>query len=178
MPLSPESRVALFPTSGAIPEILQIGRTAIIDRITARALGGETQLLFEDRHLGKSSVLRAMADRSLRDVDDHRIVLSVDLRDGISDSQALARQLLDQAAHQGSGLKIAALARRGALKRMARPLREGLTSAGELLGLEDPAAILAAISDGLTPTGEVSLNDALKALDARGHAASARGRCA
>jgi hypothetical protein len=174
MPLSPASRVALFPTSGAIPESLQIGRTATIDRITARALGGETQLLAEDRHLGKSSVLRAMADRALRDVDDHRLVLSVDLRDGIANSGALARQLLDQAAHQGAGLKIATLSRRGALKRIGRPLGEGLAGAGEILGVEDPAAILAAITTGLTSAAEVTLDSALRVLDARGQAANAR----
>ncbi len=174
MPLSRATRVALFPTSGAIPESLQIGRTTIIDQITGRALGGETQLLAEDRHLGKSSVLRAMADRALRDADDDRLVLSIDLRDGISSSVALAHRLLEQASQQHAGAKIAALARRGPVQRLTGSLRESVLTAGDLLGLRDEAAILKALTNGLTPTDAVTIDGAWRALDARGQAIGAR----
>jgi hypothetical protein len=175
MLLSFAARVALFPTSGAIPEGLQIGRTTTIDQITARALGGETQLLAEDRHLGKSSVLLAMTDRALRGgTDEDRLVLSVDLRDGIAGSDALARRLLEQASQQHAGTKIAALAKRGNVKRLTEPLRQGVLHAGQLFGLSDEAAIIDALASGLTPTAEVSFDAALRALDARGQAVDAR----
>lgn len=113
MPLSGPLRVGLFPTGGAIAEDLQIGRSRVIEQITTHALGGETQLLAEDRHLGKSSVLLAMVNRALREPGDGRLVLSVDLRDGITSSGKLAQLLLTQATQQKAGLRIAALARRG-----------------------------------------------------------------
>lgn len=166
--------MGLFPTGGAIPEDLQIGRSHVIEQLTAHAMGGQTQFLAEDRHLGKSSVVLAMVNRALGEPATGCLVLSVDLRDGIDSSEKLAKTLLTQAAHQGAGLKIAALARKGALARIGQPVRAGLKNAGDLLGLRDEAAVVAAIGDALTPRDDVTLEDALKALDARGHAANAR----
>lgn len=174
MPLSGPFRVGLFPTGGAIPEDLQIGRSQVIEQITAHALGGQTQFLAEDRHLGKSSVLLAMVDRALGEAGRDCLVLSVDLRDGIGSSKRLAQVLLTQATQQNAGLKIAALAKRGAIARLGDPARVGLAKAGELLGFQDEAPIVEAIGQALCPRDDTSLADALKALDARGHAANAR----
>jgi hypothetical protein len=167
-------RVGLFPAGGAIVEDLQIGRSRVIEQITTHALGGETQFLAEDRHLGKSSVLLAMVNRALREPADGGLVLSVDLRDGISSSGKLAQDLLAQAIQQNAGLRIAALAKRGALARLRQPARVGLAKAGELFGLGDEAAVVEAISQALSPREGTTLENALRALDARGHAASAR----
>jgi hypothetical protein len=166
--------VALFPTGGAIAEDLQIGRSRVIEQITTHALGGETQFLAEDRHLGKSSVLLAMVNRALREPQDGRLVLSVDLRDGITSSGKLAQILLTQAAQQKAGLKIGALAKRGALARLSQPAREQLAKASELFGLQDEAAALEAITQALSPQDGATLDNALRALDARGHATSTR----
>lgn len=95
MPLSRPEAVALFPTGGAIPEELQIGRSAVIEDLTASAEGGQTLIFAENRHLGKSSLLLAMVDRILA-TSRGRKALSVDLRDGIDDSGALAAALLAQ----------------------------------------------------------------------------------
>jgi hypothetical protein len=103
MPLSGPLRVGLFPAGGAIVENLQIGRSRVIEQITTHALGGETQFLAEDRHLGKSSVLLAMVNRALREPADGGLVLSVDVRDGISSSGKLAQDLLAQAIQQNAG---------------------------------------------------------------------------
>ena len=174
MPLSGPLRVGLFPTSGAIAENLQIGRSRVIDQITTHALGGETQLLAEDRHLGKSSVLLAMVNRALREPEDGRLVLSVDLRDGITSSRKLAQLLLTQASQQKAGLKIAALARRGALAHLGQPAREGLAKAADLFDLQDEAAAVEAITQALNLRDGATLDSALRALDARGHATNAR----
>jgi hypothetical protein len=166
--------VALFPTGGAIVEDLQIGRSRVIDQITTHALGGETQFLAEDRHLGKSSVLLAMVNRALREPQDGRLILSVDLRDGITSSGNLAQVLLTQATQQKAGLKIAALAKRGALARLGQPAREQLAKASDLFGLQDEASALEAIAQALSPQDGATLDKTLRALDARGHAATAR----
>ena len=67
--------------------------------MTSAADGGSTLIFAEDRRLGKSSMLLAVTDRILRDGKD-RMALSVDLRDGITDSGVLATTLLTQAAKQ------------------------------------------------------------------------------
>lgn len=174
MPLPRPQIVALFPTSGAIAEDLQVGRTEVIEQITDRALGGQTLIFAEDRHLGKSSVLSAMVGRSLREPEDGRLVLSVDLRDGIPDSTHLARALLSQASKQGAGARISALANKSKLSRLAgKPAGEGLRAAARLLDLQDEAAAVEEITQALSPAG-ASLERALKALDGRGRAVSAR----
>lgn len=60
MPVSRTAAVALFPTRGAIPEELQIGRASAIGDMTSTAEGGTTLIFAEDRRLGKSSMLLAM----------------------------------------------------------------------------------------------------------------------
>jgi hypothetical protein len=96
MTVSRAEMIALFPTGGAIPEELQIGRSAATAEITAAAIAGSTLIFAEARRLGKSSLLLAMTDRILRE-DNGRTALSVDLRDGVSDSASLANILLTQA---------------------------------------------------------------------------------
>ena len=59
MPVSRTEAVALFPTRGAIPEELQIGRASAIGDMTSAAEGGSTLIFAEDRRLGKSSMLLA-----------------------------------------------------------------------------------------------------------------------
>jgi hypothetical protein len=113
-------------------------------------------------------------NRALRDPEDGRLALSVDLRDGINSPGKLAQVLLTQAAQQNAGLKIAALAQRGTLARLRQPARAGLGKAGDLFGLQDEAAVVEAIGQALTPSDGSTLDNALRALDARGHAAKAR----
>ena len=115
-----------------------------------------------------------MADRALRSTEDHRLVLSVDLRDGIGSSTALARRLLEQASHQHAGAKIAALARRGPVQRLTGSIRQSVLAAGDLLGVKDEAAILKAVTEGLSPTDAVAIDSTWRALDARGQAIGAR----
>jgi hypothetical protein len=98
----------LFPTSRAISEPLQIGRTNAIDQLLAWALAGTSVLLLEERRIGKSSVALAVLDR-IRNAGDGTLALHADLRDGVGDSVALVRKLLDQAATQDAGGRITAL---------------------------------------------------------------------
>jgi hypothetical protein len=159
--LSGPFRVGLFPTGGAIPEDLQIGRSGVIEQITAHALGGQTQFLAEDRHLGKSSVLLAMVNRALGELEPDCLILSVDLRDGITSSNRLAHILLAQATQQNAGLKISALAKRGVLARLRQPARVGLAKAGALLGFQDEAAVVEAIGQALSPRDGTTLSKRL-----------------
>lgn len=174
MALSPAERVALFPTGGAIPEALQIGRTLTIAQLTDAAIGGSTVILAEDRHLGKSSLLLAVVDRTLKERRDDRLVLSVDLRDGIPDSTALASRLLAQATNQDAGAKVAAMNAKGRLSRtLSESTRRQLRSAGEMLGESDEAAIILKLVGMLQP-GQASLHEAFLALDAHGRAEGRR----
>jgi hypothetical protein len=170
MPVSRTEAVALFPTSGAIPEELQIGRASAIGDMTTAAEGGSTLIFAEDRRLGKSSMLLAVTDRILRDGED-RMALSVDLRDGITDSGVLAATLLTQAAKQGAGAKVKAMTAKGLLKKTLAPgAAAGVRAAGVLLGEQDDAAAVGKLMDLLAPKG-ASLRGALLALDANGRAA-------
>jgi hypothetical protein len=172
MPLSRAEAVALFPTGGAIPEELQIGRSAVIEDLTASAEGGQTLIFAENRHLGKSSLLLAMVDRVLAR-GKCRKALSVDLRDGIDNSGALAAALLAQADRQGAGRSIAAMVVKGKLSRMAPPAIDRLRAAGDLLGESDEVRALEKLADALRPAG-ATLRNALLALDAHGHATGER----
>ena len=164
--------MALFPTSGAIPEELQIGRASAIADMTTAAEGGSTMIFAEDRRLGKSSMLLAMTDRILRSGQD-RMALSVDLRDGIADSGVLAATLLTQAGKQGAGAKVKAMSAKGMLKRLTPGSSAGVRAAGVLLDEQDDAAALGKLLDLLTPKG-ATLRQALLALDAHGRAADQR----
>jgi hypothetical protein len=173
MPVSRTAAVALFPTRGAIPEELQIGRASAIGDMTSAAEGGTTLIFAEDRRLGKSSMLLAMTDRILRDGEDP-MALSVDLRDGITDSGVLAVTLLTQAAKQGAGAKVKAMTAKGLLKKALAPsAADGVRAAGVLLGEQDDAAAVSKLMDLLAPKG-ASLRGALLALDANGRAAGER----
>lgn len=136
MPLSRAEAVALFPTGGAIPEELQIGRSAAIEDLTAAAEGGQTLIFAENRHLGKSSLLLAMVDRVLAS-NTGRKALSVDLRDGIDSSGALATALLTQADKQGAGTGVKTMIVKGKLSKMTPRAIEKLRAAGDLLGESD-----------------------------------------
>ncbi|HTA13188.1 MAG TPA: hypothetical protein VK765_07175 [Solirubrobacteraceae bacterium] len=152
---------------------MQIGRASAIDNMTAAAEGGSTLLFAEDRHLGKSSMLLAVTERILRDGED-RIALSVDLRDGITDSGVLAATLLAQAGKQGAGAKVKAMTAKGLLKKTLAPgAVAGVRAAGVLLGEQDDAAAVGKLMDLLAPKGS-SLRGALLALDANGRAAGER----
>ena len=172
MPLSRPEAVALFPTGGAIPEELQIGRSAVIEDLTASAEGGQTLIFAENRHLGKSSLLLAMVDRILA-TSGGRKALSVDLRDGIDDSGALAAALLAQADKQGAGRGIAAMVVKGKLSRMAPQALDRLRLAGDLLGESDEVRTAEKLADSLQPAG-ATMRKALLALDAHGHATGER----
>lgn len=164
--------MALFPTSGAIPEELQIGRALAIGDMTTAAEGGSTLIFAEDRRLGKSSMLLAMTDRILRGGQD-RMALSVDLRDGIAGSGVLAATLLTQADKQGAGAKVKAMSAKGRLKKLTPGSSAGLRAAGVLLDEQDDAAALGKLLDLLAPK-DASLRQALLALDAHGRAADQR----
>lgn len=173
MPLSRAEAIALFPTGGAIPEALQIGRTQVITDLTAASAGGQTLIFAENRHLGKSSLLLAMTDR-VQATGKDRAVLSVDLRDGIDGSAALAATLLAQANKQGAGAGVRAMVVKGRLSRMATPQAlDKLRSAGELLGESNEVDTAIKLANLLTPSG-ATLRRALLALDAHGHATGGR----
>ena len=172
MPLSRVEAIALFPTGGAIPEELQIGRSQAIVDLTAASEGGQTLIFAEDRRLGKSSLLLAMTDRVLAANND-RMALSVDLRDGIDSSDTLAAALLAQADKQGAGRNVKGLVVKGKLSGMAPRALEGLRSAGELLGAPDDVGAATKLAEMLTPNG-ATLRCALLALDAHGHATGKR----
>lgn len=172
MPVSRTEAVALFPTSGAIPEELQIGRASAISDMTTAAEGGSTMIFAEDRRLGKSSTLLAMTDRILRKSQD-RMALSVDLRDGIADSGVLAATLLTQADKQGAGAKVKAMSAKGMLKKLTPGSSAGVRAAGVLLDEQDDASALGKLLDLLTPK-DATLRQALLALDAHGRAADQR----
>ncbi len=172
MPVSRAEAVALFPTGGAIPEELQIGRSAVIDDLTAAATGGSTLIFAEARRLGKSSLLLAMTDRILRDAKD-RIALSVDLRDGVANSGVLASTLLTQANKQGAGAAVKAMATKNKLSQLAPAALNKLRAAGKVLGEADDAAALGALGALLSPSG-ATLRGAMLALEAHGHATGQR----
>lgn len=102
------------------------------------------------------------------------MALSVDLRDGISDSGVLAATLLTQAAKQGAGAKVKAMTAKGLLKKTLAPgAAAGVRAAGVLLGEQDDAAAVGKLMGLLAPKG-ASLRGALLALDANGRAAGER----
>jgi hypothetical protein len=172
MAVSRAEMIALFPTGGAIPEELQIGRSKAIADITAAALGGRTLIFAENRRLGKSSMLLAMTDRILRCGDD-RSALSVDLRDGVGDSTSLASMLLKQAGKQGAASKIEGMLAKGKLAKLTPSASRGLRAAAGILGVQDELAAAVAI-EGMLTSGDIHLRDALLALDAHGRAADER----
>ena len=172
MPVSRVEAVALFPTSGPLREELQIGRGQAIESITAAAAGGATLICAEDRHLGKSSLLLAMTDRVLRHASE-RMALSVDLRDGVASSQALAATLLTQADKQDAGARIKAMIVKGKLRKLAPASLTGLGAAGALLGEQDDLAAAQRLITQLTPA-QATIRRALLALDAHGHATGQR----
>ncbi len=172
MPLSRVEAIALFPTGGAIPEELQIGRSQAIADLTAASEGGQTLIFAEDRRLGKSSLLLAMTDRVLAANKD-RMALSVDLRDGVDSSDALATALLTQAGKQGAGASVRGMVVKGKLSRLAPRALDGLRSAGELLGEQDDVGAATKLAEMLTPRG-ATLRGALLALDAHGHTTGKR----
>lgn len=172
-----EELIALFPTGGAIPETLQIGRSNAIDAIRADALGGTTLILAEDRHLGKSSVIRAVVDRALKDPVEGRLALWVDLRDSVPDSSSLAYKLLEQANAQGAHGRIAAMiAGKKLAKTVTGGLLDRLRSAGQVLGLgeQDGFAAATKLLELLTPAATTTLEEALLALQAQANAADAQ----
>jgi hypothetical protein len=144
--------VALFPTSGAIDEALQIGRLGEIDLLTESALAGENRVIAEPRRVGKSSLLRAVRQRIHSKHADVATVLAVDLRDGIASSADLASDLLAQARAQGAG------GRRGLTKRLFERVRKAANMAPE---------DLADLAEGLDPD-EVAALEGLVALARRG----------
>jgi hypothetical protein len=167
-------RLSLFPTSRAISEPLQIGRTGAIDQLLAWALAGTSVLLLEERRIGKSSVALAVLDR-IRDADDGTLALHADLRDGVGDSVALVRKLLDQAATQDAGRRITALAAKNKLARSVNEkVRQQIRLAGKLLGVDDEIATILDLGEALTPGRTTSLSRALDALDAHGRITGTR----
>jgi 3D (Asp-Asp-Asp) domain-containing protein len=161
-------RLSLFPTSRAISEPLQIGRTGAIDQLLAWALAGTNVLLLEERRIGKSSVALAVLDR-IRNAGDGTLALHADLRDGVGDSVALVRKLLDQAATQDAGTRITALAAKNKLARnVNEKVRRQIRLAGTLLGVDNEIATILDLGEALTPGRTTSLSRALNALDAHG----------
>ena len=156
--------VALFPTSGAIDEALQIGRLGDIDLLTDSALAGENRVIAEPRRVGKSSLLRAVRQRIHDKKPAVATVLTVDLRDGISNSADLASDLLMQARAQGAG------GRRGFTERMFERVRkvaagasEDLAELAEGLDSEEVAALEALVA--LARRGTTSLHEVFRLLD-------------
>jgi hypothetical protein len=162
--------VALFPTSGAIDEELQIGRLSEIGLLTESALAGENRIIAAPRRVGKSSLIGAALKRILHRSDQVRTALSVDLRDGISNSAGLAVELLNQARRQGAG------GRQAVVKQLAQQAQEAAQAAGALdldTIADDLDAEIGAAVQGLAEAlrnGRASLHEVFTILDDFGRA--------
>jgi hypothetical protein len=142
MAMSKAQMVALFPTSGAIDEALQIGRLGDIDLLTDSALAGENRVIAEPRRVGKSSLLRAVRQRIHAKGPAVATVLAVDLRDGITSSAELAADLLAQARTQGAGGRRGFTERLfGRVRKVAEEVPEDLTELAEGLDADEVAAL-------------------------------------
>jgi hypothetical protein len=164
--------VALFPTSGAIDEELQIGRSAEIEQLTISALAGENRIIAEPRRVGKSSVVKAARNRIIHQRDERRTVLSVDLRDGLSTPAELADELFKQARQQGAG------GARGVIKHLERGLEDVARTAAEVdlgkiaeqLGAQEVSELARGALSALRNAQRDALHDVLKLIDDYGRA--------
>jgi hypothetical protein len=163
--------VALFPTSGVVDEELLIGRLTEIESLTESALAGENRIIAEPRRVGKSSLIGAALKRILRHPEQKRTALSVDLRDGISNSPELAVELLNQARQQRAG------GRRAVIKQLARHAEEAAQAAVPLdldkiaadLDAEEVSAAVQGLAAALGQR-RASLREVFKILDEFGRA--------
>jgi hypothetical protein len=160
--------VGLFPTARAIPEEMQIGRTATIDTLEGVVLGGTSVLLLERRRIGKSSVALAVVSRVRSAAEQGALALHVDLRYGTRDSVAVARELLSQARSQGADRRVALLHQRGKLSRLGEGLRDGIAEAGKLFDAPNEAQVASRVANALAGAAGAAIGDALTALDAYG----------
>jgi hypothetical protein len=171
MAIDKAQMVGLFPTSGAIDEELQIGRLNEIELLTQSAIAGENRIIAEPRRVGKSSVIGAALKRVLHDKNVKRTALSVDLRDGISNSAELAVELLSQARQQRAG------GGRGAIKRITQQIQGAaravvpldLGKVADDLDAEEVSAAVQGLAEALRE-GRASLHDVLRILDNFGRA--------
>jgi hypothetical protein len=162
--------VALFPTSGVIDEELQVGRIGEIELLTESMLAGENRIIAEPRRVGKSSLIGAVLKRILHH-DQQRTALSIDLRDGVSNSAELAVELLNQARQQGAG------GRRAAIKHLEQRTKDAARAVTPLdlgkiaddLDAPEVSAMLQGFAEALRE-GRASLHDVLRILDDFGRA--------
>lgn len=163
--------VALFPTSGVVDEELLIGRLTEIESLTESALAGENRIIAEPRRVGKSSLIGAALKRILRHPKQKRTALSVDLRDGISNSPELAVELLNQARQQGAG------GRRAVIKHLALRAQDAAQAAVPLdldkivtdLDAEEVSAAVQGLAAALRE-GRASLREVFRIFDEFGRA--------
>jgi hypothetical protein len=163
--------VALFPTSGVIDEVLQVGRIGEIELLTESMLAGENRIIAEPRRVGKSSLIGAVLKRILHRSEQQRTALSIDLRDGVSNSAELAVELLNQARQQGAG------GRRAAIKHLEQRTKDVARAAVPLdlgkiaddLDAPEVSSVLEGFAEALRD-GRASLHDVLKILDDFGRA--------
>lgn len=166
--------ITLFPTTRAIPEELQIGRTEFIDDLQATVLGGTSVLLLEERRVGKSSAATAVLKRIQVSDPPVGIALHIDLRDGAGSSKALISRLLSRAKDEKAltlGKAVVERGRAGA----ADVKRRGLSALRSTKGqLGDDVDDIAVVGDALATLfgdpKEASVQNVLEAIDAKARA--------
>jgi hypothetical protein len=92
-----------FPTSGILPEVRQIGRRAVIDRLENQVRRDRHHTwLVAERRTGKSSVAQAVLDRTRATHSGTGWALRIDLKNGaLTSSAQLALALAAQATSAG-----------------------------------------------------------------------------
>jgi len=159
----------LFPTKGAIPEALQIGRADAIREITERLVQGDDVLTIEARRVGKSS---AIGHGALVRVHEEYggVIAQTDLRlSGIQTAAALADALVRSALQTGAGeplkqekaSRILARTRRFVDGPRARAAADLSGGGGTLRTVQAVARLL----PGEQPAGVEELRKVLSALD-------------
>lgn len=160
-----------FPTARAIPEHLQVGRTAFIDDLEASVLAGSTVLLLEERRVGKSSVATAVLDRIRASDPPSAIALHIDLRDGAGSSKALISRVIAEAKAQNALTLRQAAAQQtragaaGAFKRGRKAVQGAKDQFGDEFA--DGAAAADLLGTLLGGPQDASVQTLLEALDAR-----------
>ncbi len=147
----------LFPTKGAIPEALQIGRGETIEDLASWFVQGDDVLTVEPRRTGKSSTIGYGALVRVHE-DYGGVIAQTDLRlSGIQDAGSLAAALVDSALKTGAGTalrkekasRILAKTRRFVDGRRARAAADITREGGALRAVQAVAALLSGDEPGI-----------------------------
>lgn len=158
----------LFPTKGAIPEALQIGRGQAIEDLTGRIVDGDDIITIEPRRVGKSSTIGRGALEHIRN-DYGGVVAQVDLRlGGVQDAAGLANALLTTALASGGGTPLRKETAGRIVRRTGRFVNnKRVEAAAQLAGEEGRLGTLRALATMISgqTTGLEQLERVLGALD-------------